>query len=563
MVASETSVALGQAMKFPQFLFHPGVALLSVFLLASCAQPYSKATKISSAAVATTESQRSIAKAAKPYADQPLAQVGRYLDAANASRLQLAANPSDASAQSDYNFAVSRVVEIIEEEGLSPWDEAIVCPSGSEKNRTLKLNPRGPHEKIDPSDFEMLPADRYSFKGKLVGERVLKPGLGAPLVVAGKDQDFTKLDEFAMGKQIYYAITAAVRFNGRTCELVMKDPLAEETVELDGHSYPLAADFQAPLSLALAELDPKKYEISALFKVDDYAGTARLARLQPYDPKKIPVLFIHGLGNSQATWAPMVDSLRHDPTIRKHYQFWVFGYPSGQPYPIPAAALRRQLNQIKERYPNHKDIVVVGHSMGGMISRTLITDSGMPLWNTVFPKPPGEMGFDEQTRSRLSELLIYKARPDVSRVIYASASHRGSTHATGFLGRLGAKVVGDPVPGGVIDDEVLAASRHGSERKYLPNSIDVLNPDSPFLAAVDTLPPKPGIPYHSIIGDRGKGGNLDKTKPQSTDGIVPYWSSHLDGAQSELIIPSEHWTILHPKGIAEVNRILKRHLEEN
>jgi pimeloyl-ACP methyl ester carboxylesterase len=545
-------------------LSHPTKSLAAAIfslLLAGCAQPYSKVTKRPASAVAGSAGQKSLVREVKPYAAQPLTKIGRYLDSANASRLTLASSPSDAAALSDYNFAVGRIVEIIDDESLTPWVEPLVCESVGEGDWRLSLDYRGIHEKFNPSDFEMLPADRYEFEGKLVGERVLKAGLGAPLVVAGKDRDFTEVDEFAQGKQIFYGLTATVRFNGRNCEIVLTDPLNKETARLDGHSYPLAADFQAPLSLALAEIDPRKKELSALFKPDEYQGTERLARLQPYDPKKIPVLFIHGLSNSQATWVPMIDSLRGDPTIRKNYQFWVFSYPSGLPYPAPAARLRTKLDQIRVRYPDHKDIVVVGHSMGGMISSTLITDSGMTLWDAVFEKPPGEMGFDAHTRQALSDLLIFKARPDVSRVIYASASHRGSADASGFFGRLGAKIVGDPIPGNEINDKVLAASRSGGERKRLPNSVDVLDPDSPFLAAVDTLSPKPGIPYHSILGDRGKGGNLSHTKPVSSDGIVPYWSSHLDGAESEIIIPSKHWTILHPQGIAEVNRILHLHLE--
>jgi pimeloyl-ACP methyl ester carboxylesterase len=543
------------------------VALVAIcaFLLTGCAQPYSKVTKRSAAAVTATPEQKSMYKSMKGYAKQPLTKLGGYLDWANASRLKLAVNPSDAIALSDYNFSVGRIIELIEEEGLTPWVEPVVCESGDGEAWSLSLTPLGPRPEYSPSNFEMLPADRYEFKGKLVGERVLKGGLGAPIVVTGKDMDFTKVDEFGQGKHIHYALTAAIRFDGRKCELVLKDPLNEEALRLDGHTYPLAADFQAPLSLALAEIDWEKKEIAALFKPDQYQGTARLARLQPYDPSKIPVLFIHGLSNSQATWAPMIDSLRNDATIRGNYQFWVFGYPSGEPYPLAAAELRRQLDKIRERYPNHKDFVVVGHSMGGMISRSLITASGTTLWSLAFDKPPGELGVGEDTQSFLNELLIFKARPDVSRVIYASASHRGSAMSSGVLGRLGANIVGDPVVENEMLDEAIAAARpESAASKYdrLPNSVDVLDPDSPFLKAVDTLAPKAGIPYHSIIGDRGKGGNLDRTKPESTDGIVPYWSSHLDGAESELIIPSEHWTILHPQGSAEVNRILKLHLRQ-
>jgi pimeloyl-ACP methyl ester carboxylesterase len=543
--------------------FTTGMALAALWTLslAGCAK-YSKVLKMSPSAIIATEEQRSMQAASSRLFGQPLAKIGLYLDAANTARLKLASNPSDSQALSDYNFAVSRIMEILGDNELAPWNEALVCPSEGGENWSLGFDPRGPHEKFNLSDFKFLPTDRYKFKGTLVGERKFKNGIGAPLMVSSNTQDYTKIDEFAQGKSIYYGLTAAIEFDGTNGRIFLKDPLAEESIQFDGHAYPMAADFQAPLAFALAELNPRKTELRALFKPDQYGESAQLSRLQPYDPQKIPVLFIHGFSNSKATWAPMVESLRHDPMFRQHYQVWTFNYPTGVPYPMAARELRRDLDGIRKRYPDHKDIVVVGHSMGGMISSTLITDSGMTLWNAVFEKPPGEMGFDESTRKLLSEWLIYKARPDVARVIYASTTHRGTEIATSRLGRFGAKLVGAPLPSGVISGDVVAASRTGGKKGRIPNSVDVLDPDSPFLVAIDTLSPKRGVPYHSLIGDRGLGGNLDKTEPASSDGVVPYWSSHLDGAESELVIPSGHWTILHPQGMAEVKRILHRHLEE-
>jgi hypothetical protein len=69
--------------------------------------------------------------------------------------------------------------------------------------------------------------------------------------------------------------------------------------------------------------------------------------------------------------------------------------------------------------------------------------------------------------------------------------------------------------------------------------------------AINTIPIKPGIPYHTIMGDRGRGD-----APNSSDGIVPYWSSHMEGAESELIVPSGHPAHQNPKAIQEVRRIL-------
>ncbi len=101
----------------------------------------------------------------------------------------------------------------------------------------------------------------------------------------------------------------------------------------------------------------------------------------------------------------------------------------------------------------------------------------------------------------------------------------------------------------------------GQQLKKAPNSLDALDPDNRFITTINAIPPVKGIPFHSIMGDRGKGGNLNRTKPQSTDGMVPYWSSHIDGARSELIVPSNHWSNQHPQAIAEVKRILMLHLK--
>ncbi|MGL4401193.1 MAG: alpha/beta hydrolase, partial [Luteolibacter sp.] len=92
-------------------------------------------------------------------------------------------------------------------------------------------------------------------------------------------------------------------------------------------------------------------------------------------------------------------------------------------------------------------------------------------------------------------------------------------------------------------------------------SIDFLDPDNRFVVTLAKIPTTSGVPFHSIIGDRGKGGSLDRTPPVSTDGIVPYWSSHLDGAKSEIVIPSDHWTNRDPAGIEEIDRILHEHLK--
>ncbi len=535
--------------------------LLAVSLAVTSCSHYSTVKEKQPAYRSSTPAGQLVSEALKDRDAPPQARIGRYLDAAASADAVLQKTPDDAQARADYNFAVARIFDVIREAGLEPWKAPLVCQGATQAwNFSLKADLRPGYH---PSNFELRTADRYQFKGRLVVDQAQKEGIGAPLVAVSKNIDPTKVDAFAQGKHVYYGMTGLIDIKGRDCTATLVDPLSHETVTLSGRTYPLAANFTAPIALALAELKPRKRELGGLFKPEEFATGPRLARLQPYDAKKIPILCVHGLGDSQATWAPMIESLRSDPVIRANYQVWFFSYASGYPYPLTAANLRKQLDAIDARYPDHKDIVLLGHSMGGMISRTLMTDSGMTLWNATYDKPPGEMPFSAETRQIMTDALIFKPRTNIARVIFLSPSHRGANMATGFMGRLGSKLIGGPKNMLNGDTSVLALAKPNSttaQLKRMPNSVDFLNPENRFVKTLATLPVTKGIPYHSILGDRGKGGNRDQTKPVSSDGIVPYWSSHLDGAESEVVIPSGHWTNQHPQGIAEVKRILYLHL---
>lgn len=535
------------------------------FFLSGCAN-YSSIKRARLTYEPVTPAGQIISETLKRPSPDPLVLIGRYLDAAHLASSALKTNPSDLQARSDYNFACSRIMEVVHDAGLEPSKSPLRC-RGSHGEWVFSLRKQTKLADRDPSNFRILPADRYDFKGRLVKDRTIKEGLGAPLVATSKGFDPVSIDPFAQGKFIYYGVTALMEFDGPRCVATLHDPLASETVQLDGRSYPLAADFTAPIGLALAELKPRKTELKRLFKPEEFRASTRLARLQPYDAKKIPLLLIHGLGDSQATWAPMIESLRGDATIRANYQIWFYSYPTGYPYPMTAAILREQLDSIRARYPDHKRIVVIGHSMGGMIARSLITDSGLKIWNTFFDTPPERTPLSPEAHKLISSALIFKHRPEISRVIFCSASLRGSNMATGFMGRLGARLIGSPADLSEVGQQLVTLAKpratDGVELKKIPNSIDLLDPKNRFINAINDIPVTPGIPYHSIIGDRGKGGNLDHTKPESSDGIVPYWSSHIDGAQSELIVPSHHWSNQHPQAIAEVRRILLQHLRHS
>ena len=352
-----------------------------------------------------------------------------------------------------------------------------------------------------------------------------------------------KKDRFVIGKHIYLGVTAVARFEGRRCTVSFEDPLDAETTTLSGHRYPLAADYTAPLAMMLARENPKKMELS---------------RLQPYDPDKIPVICVHGLMDSPATWSPLINALRADPAIRARYQIWFYSYPSGYPYPHSAAIFRKQLNAMKKQYPGHKDAILIGHSMGGCISRLMITDTG----NKIFSQTPAETTLSPESRQLFTESLIFKKREDVDRVIFIAAPLRGSDLASNWLGRFGSRLVKSPtslLKAGTEALKFVTNTGDSLNLKRMPNSVDTMSPRNRFVQAINKIEPSRDIPYHVIVGDRGKGGNPDRTMPVKSDRIVPYWSSRMDGAQSELTVPSNHSAHQNPQAIAEVQHILKAH----
>jgi pimeloyl-ACP methyl ester carboxylesterase len=499
---------------------------------------------------------KQIVKATRIDRRDPLTALGEYISAAESALRQLDSSPNDQNARTTYNFAVGRIIATIHDAKLDPWTQPLRVPaSGGEFALTHKPDPR---PQWNPALYDFTPADQFDVKGTYVTERTTRDGIGAPVVAVGREVNKEARANFSMSR-VYYGVTAIARFEGRRCILSFEDPLSVESVRIDRRIYPLAADFTVPLAVLLASTNPKKLELSRMLNPAKYAETARISRLQPYDPNKIVVLVIHGLMDTPATWTPMLNRLRSYEEIRRNYQFWFYSYPSGYPYPYSAAILRHELDAIEKRFPLRKPIVVIGHSMGGCISRLLITDAGDKLWMELLKKPPEQVSLSPESRNLFTDALIFHHRPEIGRVIFISAPLRGSELATNWLGRIGSSLVRSPVTFLKASRDVLKITAYGSgelELKRIPNSVDTLAPTNRFVIAINTIPITPGIPYHTIMGDRGRGD-----VPNSSDGVVPYWSSHMEGAKSELIVPSGHSAHQNPKAIQEVRRILVLNLE--
>ena len=217
-------------------------------------------------------------------------------------------------------------------------------------------------------------------------------GIGAPLVAVGREKkvDYRKS---LSAPRLYGTATAIIRFRDQRAQIEFFEPLSTERISFAGHTSRLAADFTAPLAVAMTTERPEKLGIARFLQPGKYADTARLVRLQPFDPNRIPVIFVHGLQDTPASWALMINTLRDDPELRRRYQFWVFSYPSGYPYPYSAALFRQQLDEIARVFPSRQRAVLIGHSMGGMISRLMVTDAGDKIGGSVLESRPRKPPF--------------------------------------------------------------------------------------------------------------------------------------------------------------------------
>lgn len=461
----------------------------------------------------------------------------------------------DDSAIPAYNYAVARLVEELERSGADPWSGAITCTGTSGTFRLRGTRPVG----SNPLANKLIPTDSLDFRGEIAELKSNVDGLGAPVVEVGA---LDKLGRQKLRDNLPLRnLTAVVRFDGDLAKLELVDPYQVERISLDGRERRLSADYGAAIMLGMSKARVDKLGLVRLLRPSRYNDTANLNFMQPYDPKRIPVLFVHGLDSTPATFAPMYFRLLQDPAIRKNYQFWVFSYPSGYPYPYSASLLRRELDEVKREYPGHKNMVIVGHSMGSLISRLMVTDAGDKLWIKAFGHRPSDTRFTGHSRDLLLKSLVFEDRKEIDRAVFYSGPHRGSMLATNWVGRTASRLV--KMPGLIADVRNVALSAAtadvaGLAMQNAPNSIGTLSPTNPFVVEINKVPIASRVPYHSIMGDRGKGDT-----PDSSDGVVAYWSSHLDGAVSEKVVPSGHGSHENPEGIEEARRILLLHLQDN
>src|SRR5437588_10480311 len=425
--------------------FKNSAVLLLAAIVAGCSQIAVVSEKPPARFQATSGTDQAIVKtidrAQGLQRTQPLIALEAYANAAHHSLRQLERSSTNTEARRCYNFAVAGIFSVVRQAKLDPWTKPVQVGANSELTRTWKKDPAKPEQ--NPALYELIPTDELRYHGAYVKDDVKKDGIGAPLV-AVRHLTPEKASELFAPPAIYYGVTGFAEFEGSRCILSIKDPLAAETVIVEGHTYPMAANFTAALAMGLAREKPQKLGFVRLLRPQEYASTFRVARMEPYNPNKTVVLVIHGLMDTPVTWVPLLNDLRGDKDIRRNYQFWFYSYPSGYPYPYSALILRQELDAIEKKFPLGRKMVLIGHSMGGCISRTLITDTGNKLWIEAFGRPPEQTDMPAESKHLLEQAIILKHRPEIGRVIFMSTPHRGSDLARNWIGRIGSMLVKTP-----------------------------------------------------------------------------------------------------------------------
>ena len=304
-----------------------------------------------------------------------------------------------------------------------------------------------------------------------------------------------------------------------------QEPLLQFVGE-ESNKIALEIDLTTPLAYMWSRTDLDHYRWSGLLRPEHALERANLLLIRPYEPGKIPVVMVHGLASTPLAWIPMLNELLRNPKIQKHYQFLLYMYPTGVPVPIAAASLRESLLQAKQLYnpdghdPAFDQMVLLGHSMGGILSRMMAVSSGDKLWRLYSDRTFDDILGPRPVLDELRRYFFFEPLPFVSRVVFLATPHRGSDYSRGVVGRVSSKLISEPDSIHKLLYQLVKDNPDAfNSRQFrpFPTSIESLDPESPILAALlsmQPLPPPRQVParFHSIIGSLRPTG-VDSRQP--------------------------------------------------
>ncbi len=475
-----------------------------------------------------------------------------------------------------YNSALESSMRLLKKMGqFSPNGSATITTLG--QNFTIDIVLRGPWDadEIESIDF----VSSYELQG--LKNQYHTYGLGVPLILNRKPKMRRKPSDQFYAPGLSFPATAflhvmagpesATPASGeRRCRLEILDPLATTDLIVRERRVPLETDLSIPLAHCLDHPAMRETEMATTGLLNPGAAeqVKGLYLMEPFDPHKIPVVMVHGLWSSPMTWMEMYNDLRALPEIRERYQFWFYLYPTGQPFWISAAQFRVDLDNVintldkNEDYPSLRQMVLIGHSMGGLVSKMQTIYSDDRFWGLVSDKPFDDLKAPDEAKQRVRSAVYFEPNPAVHRIITIGTPHRGSHFANEYTRWLSHYFISLPTkmlatgqtlmtnnPGFFKSTELLTAS----------TSIDSLAPNHPVLLEMLKAKRASWVQHNNIVGVV-EGQSLIGRVTTEGDGIVPFSSAHLDDVESEIRTTADHVTVhRHPRSVLEVRRILSKH----
>jgi pimeloyl-ACP methyl ester carboxylesterase len=477
-----------------------------------------------------------------------------------------------------YNASLESVLRAIRrQESLRPGSVCTITSAG----QTLELTIVSHGSRFHAEDFDRIEfVSDYEVHGLANVYRTY--GLGVPLIGVRKQRPADDPAARYYPLDFSFPVTAFLRFlpasdldgtTVRRATLELYDPLEVSAVAVGDFVVPLETDISTPLAYFLNNPSLKELDMSTLGLLDPNSDLIKtrqgLYMLDRYQPGKIPVLMVHGLWSSPITWMEMFNDLRAAPEISSHYQFWFYLYPTGQPFLRSAAQLRAELSRLRATLdPSHADpaldqMILVGHSMGGLISWLQSVESGSRFWQLVSHRPLDEIDADQATKWVLASSFYFAPNTSVRRVVTSGTPFHGSRFSNRLTRWLANKFITLPdtilhVPQEMLDQD--RADWLKPDLANLPTSIDSLSPSSPSLVVLRESPRAPWTTYHNIVGLNPGRPWWDRVEDDG-DGVVSLHSGRIGGTASELVVNADHMNIhRHPRTILEVRRILLEQL---
>ena len=404
---------------------------------------------------------------------------------------------------------------------------------------------------------ELLFADQIEIQSG-IRDRTAFSGMGAPLL--GRLRR-SKEDSMIPESGLWIPLTAVLTPQRQELRLRILDP--SKPCSSANLPLPIAMDFTAPLARDLLDRQRQFQKAKALVNYEKFAPHMGIGRVFAFDPEKTPVVLVHGLLSSPVTWTNAINEWMAYPEIRHRYEFWTFFYPTGAPIPHLAQRLRSDVEKMAAFRAAHSarssEVIMIGHSMGGLLSKTLTQSSGDAQWHRFFKVPPEQLEVSAEEQEILRSMFYFEPLPYVKRVIFSATPHHGSKSAKAPPARLADALIRSPrvilsTTRNILQSGAQSLTPLGMEiTRDFPSSIEHMSHDSVLGKVFSELPLNPKVQYYSVIGSlRGTRAPLERM----TDGIVRYHSAHIEGVQSETIVRSSHALHRSPAGIAEIARIL-------